>query len=143
MKNDNLKKILELTESLERVENNLMEENSILEFVLEHFTDGYWDWDVKKNYEYLSPKFKQQLGYKVHEMENKPESWMSICNGDDLISSTNTIKSLIKGDIDEFSSVFRFTHKKGHEVKILCRGKVVKRDNDGKALRVVGTHTLI
>ena len=143
MKSDNLKKILELTESLERVEENLVEENSILEFVLEQFTDGYWDWDVKKNYEYLSPKFKQQLGYEVHEMENKPESWMVICNDDDLVLTTDKIKLLINGDVDEFSNILRFTHKKGHEIKILCRGKVVKRDDEGKALRVVGTHTLI
>jgi len=52
----NLKKIQELTKTLERVEGNLKEEIDILDFLLEHFTDGYWDWNVITNVEYLSPK---------------------------------------------------------------------------------------
>ena len=57
-----IKKIKHLTESLTRVENNLKEEKEILEFILEHTTDGYWDWDLTTNYQYLSPKLKSQLG---------------------------------------------------------------------------------
>ena len=137
---ENLKKLYELTETLARVEENLQEENTILGFLLEHFTDGYWDWNVITNYEYLSPKFKQQLGYGVKEMENSPDSWMKICNSEDLERASTKITSLIKGESEEFKEELRFTHKEGQEVKILCRGKVVKRDEDGKALRVVGTH---
>jgi len=140
---ENLKKLSELTQTLERVEENLQEENTILNFLLEHFTDGYWDWNVTTNYEYLSPKFKQQLGYGVNEMENSPNSWMKICNDEDLERASAKITSLIKGETEEFEETLRFTHKEGNEVKILCRGKVVKRHENGTALRVVGTHTII
>ncbi len=140
---ENLKKLYELTETLTRVEENLQEENAILGFLLEHFTDGYWDWNVVTNYEYLSPKFKQQLGYNVDEMENSPNSWMTICNDEDLERASVKISSLVKGETEEFKEELRFTHKEGHEVKILCRGKVVKRHENGTALRVVGTHTII
>jgi PAS domain-containing protein len=46
-------------------------------------------------------------------------------------------------EIEEISQVIRLTHKDGHEVKILRRGRVVRRDENGKPLRMVGTHHLI
>lgn len=140
---DNLKKIKELTNTLERVEDNLTEEKTILEFMLEHTTDGYWDWNIVSGYEYLSPKFKKQLGYEPDEMENRPESWQKICNQEDLVRTYATVEKHFKGEIDEFKEVLRFTHKQGHEVTILCRGKVVKRGDNGEPLRMIGTHTII
>lgn len=141
--NENIKKLYELTNTLENVEQNLTEERDVLEFILEHTTDGYWDWNMVNNYEYLSPKFKSQLGYGVNEMENSPESWQKICNQEDLERTIVTVENHIKGETEEFKELLRFTHKEGHEVKILCRGKVVKRDEKGNPLRMIGTHTII
>jgi PAS domain S-box-containing protein len=140
----NLNKIKDLTNSLSRVESNLKEEKDILEFILEQATDGYWDWDMVTNYEYLSAKFKEQLGYGIDEMENKPESWQTICNQEDLQRAWGFIQSeLFTDKTDEFVEHLRFTHKMGHQVEILCRGKVIKRDDSGLPLRMIGTHTII
>jgi PAS domain S-box-containing protein len=136
-------KIKLLTDSLTRVEENLKEEMAILEFILEKSTDGYWDWNIVTNYEYLSPKFKAQLGYTPDEMENSPRSWQSICNPDDLEKAIEHINSHLKGETSDFSETLRFTHKAGHIVTILCSGVVVSRDKDGNPLRMVGTHRLI
>ena len=136
-------KIKLLTDSLTRVEENLMEEMAILEFILEKSTDGYWDWNIVTNYEYLSPKFKAQLGYAPDEMENSPRSWQSICNPDDLEKASENINLHLKGETRDFSETLRFTHKDGHIVNILCSGVVVSRDKDGNPLRMVGTHRLI
>jgi PAS domain S-box-containing protein len=140
---DNLKKIQNLTNTLNHVELNLKEENKLLEFLLEHSLDGYWDWNVSTGYEYLSPKFKQQLGFEDHEMENKPESWMSLCNDLDLGEAQKVIGKVLSGGDEEFQLSLRFTHKKGHEVKILCRGKLIKKSEEGTPLRMVGTHRII
>jgi PAS domain-containing protein len=137
----NLAKIKELTDTLTRVEENLSKEKIILEFILENTTDGYWDWNMVTNYEYLSPKLKAQLGYEDHEMENKPEAWMEMCL--DLEKANVAIQAHIKGDTPDFRSVVRYTHKKGHVVSILCRGKIVEFDEDGKPTRMIGTHVII
>lgn len=139
----NLEKIAELTDSLSRVELNLHEEKSILEFILEHTTDGYWDWDIPTGYEYLSPKFKAQLGYAPNEMENTPEAWQTICNTDDVNHAGTKIQAIFAGDKDEFDQILRFSHKDGYLIKILCRGKVVHRDKNGAPVRMIGTHTII
>ena len=140
---ENIKKLEELTNTLIRVEENLKEEYKILEFLLEYSLDGYWDWKMSSDYEYLSPKFKQQLGYTDDEMENKPESWQKICNQDDLITVYNIVGKCINGEHDEFNQMLRFTHKNGNEIQILCRGIVVSRDENGIAERMVGTHRII
>ena len=138
-----LDKIKMLTETLTRVEENLKEEMSILEFILDKLTDGYWDWNVVTNYEYLSPKFKAQLGYLPDELENSPESWQRLCNPEDLERAELKVKDHLEGKTEEFSETLRFTHKEGHEVTILCNGIVVSRDSDGNPIRMVGTHRLI
>jgi PAS domain S-box-containing protein len=139
----NIHEIRKLTQTLEFVENNLKEENKILEFLLEHSMDGYWDWNISTNYEYLSPKFKNQLGYEDDEMENSPESWMTLCNVDDLEEAKKDIGLVLGGEKEEFEKELRFTHKNGDEVKILCRGILIKRDEEGNPLRMVGTHRII
>lgn len=139
--NTNLVKIEKLTYTLSKVEENLKEEMSILEFVLDSITDGYWDWNIKTNYEYFSDKFKYQLGYK--RMKPSPESWQKICNADDLDKAHKGVKDYFSGKTESFSQILRLTHKDGHEVKVLCVGKVVNWSEDGKPLRMIGTHRLI
>ena len=139
--NLNLVHIEKLTNTLSRVEENLKEEMSILEFVLDSITDGYWDWNIETNYEYFSDKFKSQLGYK--RMKPTPESWQNICNKEDLEKAKTGIISHFKGKTDEFNQMLRLKHKDGHEVTVMCRGKVVNWSKDGKPLRMIGTHQLI
>ena len=76
-------------------------------------------------------------------MENKPESWQSICDKLDLEKTEKRIEDHLDGITEDFKSVMNFTHKDGHTVKILCRGKVVKRDENDQPLRMIGTHTII
>ena len=45
------------------------------------------------------------------------------------------------GGVDAFENEFRMRHKDGHWVWILDRGKVLGRDEDGRPLRLIGTHT--
>ena len=140
---NNLKKLSELTHTLQRVESNLHEEKTVLEFILEQTTDGYFDWNIVTGYEYLSPKFKFQLGYLPEEMDNTPEAWQAICNKEDLDKAFITITSHLQGETESFTETLRFTHKQGHEITILCKGKVVSRDENGTPLRMIGTHTII
>jgi PAS domain S-box-containing protein len=143
MKDDSLEKIRQLTQSLTKVEDNLKTEYSLLEFILEDTTDGYWDWNMLTNYEYLSPKFKAQLGYKPDEMENSPEAWQAICNKEDLERAIKTVSDHIEGKTDRFTEVLRFTHKNGHKMKVLCSGKIVERKEDGSPIRMIGTHKIL
>ncbi len=136
-----LDRIIELTYTLSRVEENLQEEMAILSFVLDSITDGYWDWNIQTGYEFFSEKFKSQLGYK--RMKPSPESWKRICHPEDLEEAERKMEEHFLGKTDEFNQILRLRHKDGHEVKVKSSGKVVSYNDDGSPLRMVGTHILI
>jgi PAS domain S-box-containing protein len=136
-----MNKIKEIQESIGKGGNSNLD---ILKFILENTTDGYWDWHISKDYEYLSPTFKSQLGYEDHEMENHPSSWQKLANEEDLkrIFALVTKHFETKGEVPVLETI-RFTHKKGYELTILCRGKVVEWGENGEPIRMVGTHAII
>lgn len=116
-------------------------QNAAFEQVLEGTMAGYWDWNVQEGTEYLSPSFKQMFGYEDHEMENSPESWQKIIHPDDLDLLYQEIGKHFetRGEYP-FRLEARYFHREGHIVWVLCRGKVIEWDDDGKPLRMVGSH---
>lgn len=117
---------------------------NLLESILESSMDGYWDWHMKKDYEYLSPGFKRMLGYEDEELPNKPESWQKIVHPDDLPGVLEVLNKHVqsKGEIP-FDNQVRYFHKDGSIVWIYCRGKVIEWDDRNKAVRMVGSHVNI
>ena len=140
-KSDNIKKLRDLVSELPIRDADIIKMREILEATLVVSTDGYWDWDIVKNEEYLSPGFKKQLGYEDDEMANVPDSWMKIINPDDLTDSLEQFKKHVesKGK-EEYRVTARYTHKEGHEIKILCRGSVIEWGENNEPIRMVGTH---
>lgn len=136
-----LDRIKEIKDSIEEGGDSSID---ILKFILENTTDGYWDWYITKDYEYLSPTFKKQLGYEDHEMENHPSSWQKLANPDDLKILYGIVAEHFesKGKKPIIGTV-RYKHKDGHDIKILCRGKVVEWGDNNEPIRMVGTHTII
>lgn len=102
--------------------------------------DGFWVWFVNEDYEYLSPRFKEILGYKDDEMENKPSSWQKLMYPEDIKKIFVAVQKCFDTGVPFFQEG-RYNHKKGHTVYVICRGNVIKRDKDGNALIVAGTHT--
>ena len=147
MYKQNLDKLRDMTEKLNLEDDVLKKTKDILEKALSIGTDGFWDWHVgsgkngSEDYEYLSPRFKEQLGYEDYELANVPSSWQKLMNPDDLKVMFNEVtKHFESKGTYSFSCVGRYNHKSGNEVIILCRGSVVEWDND-LPKRMIGTHT--
>jgi PAS domain S-box-containing protein len=139
-KSKNIAKIKSLVEELSIRDQEVFEMKQVLEQILETSTDGYWDWHIEKGYEYLSPRFKKQLGYEDNEMDNCSTSWKGLINDNDLDKILIELKKHFdsKGAYP-FKVICRYTHRDGHEVTVLRRGTVIEWDND-KPIRMVGTH---
>lgn len=134
-------KINDLMISISEKDNEIRIMKETLELILENSTEGFWDWHIVDDYEYLSPTFKKHFGYEDYEMENHPSSWQKIINQDDLKAIFDLFEKHVesKGEVP-FVTECRYTHKDGHEVLIWCKGKVVEWGEDGSPLRMVGTH---
>ena len=133
-----LKELAEVLPSFIEME----DDNETLKAILEGATDGYWDWNIQANTEFMSDAFKAQLGYKPYELDNVPQSWINLINKEDFTVMQEKLQEHFrtKGDVD-FKAIGRYNHKQGHEVKILCRGQVIEWDKDNSPIRMVGTHT--
>lgn len=141
MASDNIKKLKELTLKLNDSEHEIAAQKKVLEFILENSTDGYWDWQIDKDYEYLSKTFKKQLGYEENELENHPSSWQKLIHPEDLIKLKEELDKHFKTQGSEtFEVESRYTHKQGHTINILCKGKIIDWDDNGNPIRMVGTH---
>jgi len=110
---------------------------------LEGAGDGVWDADLVAGVTLYSRRWKQMLGYAEHEVGTDPSEWNRRIHPDDLARVMRDNEACLKGDSDRFASEFRMRAKDGSWIWVLDRGKVVRRGSDGRAQRMIGTHTAI
>ena len=117
-------------------------EQTTIDFILESVYDGYWDWYVQENYEYMSPRFWEMFGYDPAEMKMDPKEWMDIIFKEDLDEALRQLDAHIKSRGKEpYYLEARYRHKDGHIVYVICKGKVISWNPDGTPSRMIGTHT--
>ncbi|MGI0489039.1 PAS domain S-box protein [Pantanalinema rosaneae CENA516] len=116
-------------------------ELGLLENVLEVALASYWDWDLLHHQKYLSPNFKQMLGYKDHELPNTPETWQDLILPEDLPGLFQCFDRHVqsRGEILYYNEV-RYRHKNGSIVWVICSGRVIAWDAQSRPLRMVGCH---
>ncbi len=100
---------------------------------------GLWDFDLVHNTVFLSPMWKQILGYEDHEVENTIEAWGQFWHPDDLNPIQRSAGDYISGKLKASEIVNRLKHKDGSYRWILIRGGVL-RDDKGTPTRWIGTN---
>jgi len=104
--------------------------------------DGWWDWHIKEDFEYMSPRFWQFLGYDPVTKRHHPSEWQSIINKDDLVlAADNLNKHIETRGGHRYSQEVRYRCFDGTEKWLLCRGSVIEWDNEWLPVRMIGTHT--
>jgi diguanylate cyclase (GGDEF)-like protein/PAS domain S-box-containing protein len=102
--------------------------------------DGLWDWNLKANSVYFSPRWKAMLGFEEKEVGDKPEEWLSRIHEGDRERVKQEITSHQQGLTPQFESEHRVQHKDGSFRWMLSRGLAV-HNASGKALRMAGWQT--
>ncbi|MGB5396810.1 MAG: CHASE domain-containing protein, partial [Gammaproteobacteria bacterium] len=110
-------------------------------FALEGSGDGVWDWGLKNNEVKYSRRWKEMLGYQVGEVENTYMEWVKRVHPDDLPGAMEAIRAHIDDKTPAYSNEHRLQHKNRSWRWMLSRGVAVSRDESGRALRIIGTHT--
>jgi PAS domain S-box-containing protein len=101
--------------------------------------DGLYDWDLITNEIYFSPGWKQMLGYEENELENDFSIWEQLTKPEDIEKSWTMLNEHFQGKRERFELEFQMHHKDGRWIDIFSRANAIF-DNEGKAVRVVGTH---
>ena len=121
-------------------EKALQDSEERFEFAMRAANDGVWDWDLKSNKVYYSPRWKSMLGYEDDELPHEFSTWEQLIDEQDKVDVLADVEECISGRQASFIDRYRLRHKQGHWVDILAQGLLV-RDDAGQAIRFVGTHS--
>uniref|UniRef100_A0A0C1RKJ0 Circadian input-output histidine kinase CikA n=1 Tax=Tolypothrix bouteillei VB521301 TaxID=1479485 RepID=A0A0C1RKJ0_9CYAN len=111
-----------------------------LKLALEGSGDGFWDWNLSTNEVYFSPKYFEMLGYDAREFPQNLSTWEQLVHPEDKV----WVKEILQAHLKDCSVPYRFDYrlqtKSGEWKWIADYGKVVVWDENGKPLRMTGTH---
>lgn len=142
---DEFKKIARYVNNMlnDRIKDQKVLEKSEERFKLamEASKDGLWDWNIQTDEVYYSPGYALMLGYNSTEIPSHVNSWKDLINPDDSEDASKANSGCIENHFDHFKVEFRMQAKNGEWRWILGQGKAVQRDENGRAIRMVGTHT--
>ena len=110
-----------------------------LRLAIEAVNDGIFDFDIKRNEVYFSPRYYTMLGYDPYEMPPARETWIELLHPDDRESAVAYVDERIRQK-KSWSLEFRLRTKDGSYKWVLGRGKVSEWDENGNPARRTGTH---
>jgi len=123
-----------------KIEDDLEESEERYSLTVESVNEGVWEWNVPTGEAYFSPTYYKILGYDVGEFPASYESFRSLIHPDDVESFEKELQIHID-NAEGYSLEIRLKTKDGKWRWILTNGKVVETGEDGKPLRLLGTHT--
>ncbi|MEL7297100.1 MAG: PAS domain S-box protein, partial [Pseudomonadota bacterium] len=120
----------------------LKRQADILTFITEETNDGWWDWSVQTDYEYMSDRFWRTFGVDPETMPSNPSAWQNLIHPEDLERTLDNFNKHVatKGEYPYFQEV-RYRHVAGHWVTVICRGQVIEWDDEDQPVRMIGVHT--
>ena len=100
--------------------------------------DGLWDWDLKTDEVYYSPRWKAALGYAGHEIGSSSSEARDRIHAEDRPHFEQVLWQHLQGRTPHFEAEYRMRHRDGTYRWMLGRGVSV-RDKDGQAVRIAGS----
>ena len=102
--------------------------------------DGLWDWNITSDHVYFSPRWSEMLGFSPDDLLAHVTTWEQLIHPD----HKPWVMEQLKAHLQDPSVCYRFDYrmqtKSGEYCWIANYGKVVLRDQQGKPLRMIGTH---
>lgn len=126
--------ILKLT----RLSVELKSREERLRLVMDASGDGLWDWQVATGMVVHNAAWCQMLGLDPATEEHTLAEHIERLHPDDLPSFDLAMGACLGGD-SYFEREYRLRHADGHYIWVADRGKVVARDFEGAAIRMVGS----
>lgn len=121
-------------------EQRLQEGEQRWKFALESSGFGVWDWDLTRNTIFRSSQFKVMLGYSGDEpIPDAALGWRGMVHPEDLPGTELAVNDHLLQRADDFAREFRMRCKDGSWKWVMGRGKVIRRDDRKRALRMTGT----
>jgi diguanylate cyclase (GGDEF)-like protein/PAS domain S-box-containing protein len=124
-----------------QAEDALRESEARWSFALEGGGDCVWDWSLVTNQVSLSKGGKGMFGFSDDEIGNNMSEWNARVHPDDVARLLVQISEFFHSKQDKFTAEYRVRCKDDSWKWILTRGMVSHRNEEGRVIRMIGTHT--
>ncbi len=123
-----------------RAEDKLRDSEERYSLAIRGANDGIWDWDLKTQEIYYSPRWKSMLSFDEDQIGISADEWLSRVHPDDLDRLKGKIAAHLEGAVPQLEDEHRMLTRDGTYRWMLSRGVAV-RGPDGKAYRMAGSQT--
>ena len=124
----------------QRVEAQLQDNENRFRLALDSSSNGVWDRNLVTGETYFGENWHRSLGYEdISEIAG--QAFEQLLHPDDRDRVLALRAAHVRGDSPRYEAEYRLRNMAGDWQWILSRGQVVARDEQGKALRFIGTHT--
>jgi PAS domain S-box-containing protein len=123
-----------------RAEEELKRSERELRLTLDATTDGVWKWNFKTDELFFSPRYYKMLGYEPGEFPATFKGWVDLIHPNDRDAALSAAQTYLATKPDFYHNEFRLRTKFGDYRWIRATARVVERDDDGRAVRMIGNH---
>jgi diguanylate cyclase (GGDEF)-like protein/PAS domain S-box-containing protein len=131
--------LLDITER-KRVERAMRDSEERYALAAQGANDGLWDWDLRQNRIFFSPRWLSMLGFGPGDLGEEPDAWFDRIHPDDREKVFSDLALHLEGRTPFLETEHRVRHADGRFCWMLVRGAAV-RDAAGKAYRLAGSQT--
>jgi diguanylate cyclase (GGDEF)-like protein/PAS domain S-box-containing protein len=125
---------------LERAQNKLQQSEEQYALAAQGANDGLWDWNIKTNKIYFSPRWRAILELEEADLENQLDAWLQRIHPEDRERFQSELFEHLQGKTPYFENEYRILNQTQSYCWVLCRGLAV-RDTSGKPYRMAGSQT--
>ncbi len=113
-----------------------------LENVIEGTGAGTWEWNIVTGETMFNERWAEMIGYRLQELApTSIATWQRLAHPDDLARSELLLQQVFARKKEIYDCEHRMLHRDGRWIWIHDRGKIVQWSEEGKPLRMTGSHT--
>lgn len=123
-----------------RLQRRLKESEERFQLAAQGANDGLWDWHLKTNDLYFSPRWLNMLGYAEKDFHNSLADWLNLVHPADKRELSIRLHEHLSKRNSRFRHEYRIQDKTGDYRWILAQGMLVV-DENGDPYRFAGSQT--
>lgn len=124
-----------------RMERMLRQSEAIWRNALDSSGDGIWEWNIQDSTMQYSERLLALYNLDTKQLSHSVADVMAYIHPDDVGSMQQALRDHLQGKTQRYQCEHRVLTTSGLWKWVLSLGTVISRDDNGHALRMVGTHT--
>ena len=133
--------ILHDISTLKQAQAALEDSRARLANIIQGTNIGAWEWNVQTGETVFNERWAEIVGYSLAELAPiSIQTWLGLAHPEDLVESGRLLDEVFARRSQVYDIECRMKHRSGEWVWVHDRGRVIEWTEDGKPLRMAGSH---